>query len=181
MLIADAALPEASMSYSRPVRPVDAYANGGSPPKPVRHTPTSSVSVTSKFNLNAGAFCLLQAQARGVPAPVQRIAADVPTTVSTLLNQTRRLEASLQQWSALEISENEVSDVFVAVGNAFHEMLAAFAAWNIDMRSVQYLCVFLKLLFFFFFADLRDEFVFILSCGPSCRTSRPRYLRAHKH
>lgn len=58
--------------------------------------------------------------------------------MSALLDQTRRLETALQRWAALEISENEVSDVFVTVGNTFHAMLAAFAVWNIDMRYVHF-------------------------------------------
>ena len=61
---------------------------------------------------------------------------EVPTAISTLLDATRRLEESIRRWGLLEISETEVSDVFVDVGNAFHEMLAAFSVHGIDMRCV---------------------------------------------
>lgn len=66
----------------------------------------------------------------------QRTVKDVPVAVSSLLDATKRLEESLRLWSALQLSEMEVSDVFVAVGNHFHEMLAAFSLYNIDMRYV---------------------------------------------
>ncbi|KAL5513018.1 hypothetical protein ACEPAH_3416 [Sanghuangporus vaninii] len=61
---------------------------------------------------------------------------DVPAAVSNLLDATRRLEEALRQWGALEISEIEVSDVFVTVGNYYNEMVAAFQIHNIDMRDV---------------------------------------------
>lgn len=65
--------------------------------------------------------------------PMQRSIRDVPQAVSAMLDQTRRLESSLNMWASLQVSETEVSDVFVAVGNSFHEMCAAFAQYNIDM------------------------------------------------
>ncbi|PAV19987.1 AIP3-domain-containing [Pyrrhoderma noxium] len=77
-----------------------------------------------------------QPSAPGLAPPSARPLPDVPTAVSTLCDTTRRLEESLRRWAALEISENDVSDVFVSVGNSFHEMLAAFAAYGIDMREV---------------------------------------------
>ncbi|KAL5531489.1 hypothetical protein ACEPAG_4366 [Sanghuangporus baumii] len=61
---------------------------------------------------------------------------DVPAAVSNLLDATRRLEEALRQWGALEISEIEVSDVFVIVGNCYNEMIVAFQVHNIDMRDV---------------------------------------------
>lgn len=51
--------------------------------------------------------------------------ADVPATVSNLLDATRRLEESLKRWGALLVSEDEVSDIFVTVGNCYNEMIAA--------------------------------------------------------
>ncbi|KAL5537084.1 hypothetical protein ACEPAF_907 [Sanghuangporus sanghuang] len=62
---------------------------------------------------------------------------DVPAAVSNLLDATRRLEEALRQWGALEISEIEVSDVFVTVGNCYNEMIAAFQVHNIDMRPAR--------------------------------------------
>ena len=65
--------------------------------------------------------------------PATRAVPEVPTAVTALLDATRRLENSLRSWCALQVSETEVSDVFVDVGNKFHEMLAAFAYHSIDM------------------------------------------------
>lgn len=50
---------------------------------------------------------------------------DVPVSVSNLLDATRRLEEALRQWGTLQVSENEVSDVFVNVGNCYNEMMVA--------------------------------------------------------
>ncbi|KAH8111084.1 hypothetical protein DFH11DRAFT_1547003 [Phellopilus nigrolimitatus] len=78
---------------------------------------------------------------RGLPNPPSirtkspsRVVTDIPTAVNNLLDTMRRLEASLRQWGSLEITEVEVSEEFVTFGNCFHEMLAAFAAYNINMR-----------------------------------------------
>lgn len=65
--------------------------------------------------------------------PAGRSVPDVPVAVAALLDSTRRLENGLRLWCNLQVSENEVSDVFVDVGNKFHEMMAAFALHNIDM------------------------------------------------
>ncbi|EJD07370.1 uncharacterized protein FOMMEDRAFT_137706 [Fomitiporia mediterranea MF3/22] len=64
------------------------------------------------------------------------VAPDVPSAVSNLLDATRRLEESLHRWGSLEITETEVSDVFVTVGNCYNEMLAAFSVYHIDMGDV---------------------------------------------
>jgi len=68
--------------------------------------------------------------------PAGRPVPDVPAAVAALLDSTRRLENGLRLWCNLQVSENEVSDVFVDVGNKFHEMMAAFALHNIDMTDV---------------------------------------------
>jgi len=70
--------------------------------------------------------------------PVQNIRAvrDVPTSVSALLDACRRMEASLQMWSNAQVSESDVSDVFVTVGNEFHAAMAAFAQIGIDTSEM---------------------------------------------
>ena len=42
-------------------------------------------------------------------------------------------------WSTLQTSGDEVSDIFVTVGNEYHIMLAAFAGYDIDMRYITYI------------------------------------------
>lgn len=74
---------------------------------------------------------------------------EVPTAINTLLEQTKRLEDSIRRWGLLEVTETEVSDVFVDVGNAFHEMLAAFSVYAIDMGYVEhFLRRFLRLIIY---------------------------------
>ena len=46
------------------------------------------------------------------------------------------MEASLQMWSSSQVSESEVSDAFVTVGNEFHATMAAFAQLGIDTSYV---------------------------------------------
>ena len=57
----------------------------------------------------------------------------VESAVTRLLVAIKQLLESLTHWSNGTMTETEVSDVFVDVGNKFHEMLAAFASHNIDM------------------------------------------------
>lgn len=90
--------------------------------------PTQIVSVASAF--------LARPRSLNSRRMQQRIPGDVPQTVSALIDATRRLQSSLQLWSTQQISEVEVSDIFVAVGNEFNAMVAAFQYYNIDMRFV---------------------------------------------
>ncbi|TDL23811.1 hypothetical protein BD410DRAFT_720480 [Rickenella mellea] len=61
---------------------------------------------------------------------------DVPAAIAALLDSTRRLQSSLRQWSLLQISETEVSDVYVKVCTDFHIAVAALSSYNIDMSDV---------------------------------------------
>lgn len=65
-----------------------------------------------------------------------RTVRDVPSSVSALLEACRRMEASLQMWGSSQVSESEVSDAFVTVGNEFHAAMAAFAQLGIDTSYV---------------------------------------------
>jgi hypothetical protein len=53
-----------------------------------------------------------------------------------LLVAIKQLLEALTLWSSLQYSEEEVSDVYVKLGNSFNEAVAAFAAFNIDMACV---------------------------------------------
>ncbi|TFK51972.1 hypothetical protein OE88DRAFT_1658715 [Heliocybe sulcata] len=61
---------------------------------------------------------------------------DVPTAVQNLLLATKRLQEVLRQWSVAQVSETQVSDVYVQLGNEFNIMVTAFARYNIDMSDV---------------------------------------------
>ncbi|KLO07447.1 hypothetical protein SCHPADRAFT_945283 [Schizopora paradoxa] len=72
----------------------------------------------------------------GRPVHNIRTVRDVPSSVSALLEACRRMEASLQMWSSSQVSESEVSDAFVTVGNEFHATMAAFAQLGIDTTEM---------------------------------------------
>ena len=46
----------------------------------------------------------------------------------------KMLLEALTQWSLMQVDENDVSDVYVQLGNDFNAAVAAFAAFNIDMK-----------------------------------------------
>jgi len=48
----------------------------------------------------------------------------------------KQLLESLTQWSQRKMDEEQVSDVYVRLGNDFNAAVAAFAAFNIDMTCV---------------------------------------------
>jgi hypothetical protein len=56
--------------------------------------------------------------------------------VTRLLVAIKQLLEALTLWSTLKMSETQVSDVYVRLGNDFNAAVAAFAAFNIDMACV---------------------------------------------
>ena len=58
------------------------------------------------------------------------------SAVTRLLVSIKALLESLTNWSQLRIDENEVSNVYVRLGNDFNAAVAAFASFNIDMSCV---------------------------------------------
>lgn len=57
----------------------------------------------------------------------------VESAVTRLLVAIKQLLEALTLWSQLKMDENQVSDVYVRLGNDFNAAVAAFAAFNIDM------------------------------------------------
>ncbi|QRW17082.1 actin-interacting protein 3 [Rhizoctonia solani] len=60
----------------------------------------------------------------------------VQTAVTRLLVATKQLLESLTNWSKGTMSENDVSDVYVQMGNDFNSAVAAFQAAGIDMTDL---------------------------------------------
>ncbi|KAF9453545.1 AIP3-domain-containing protein [Macrolepiota fuliginosa MF-IS2] len=58
------------------------------------------------------------------------------SAVTRLLVSIKALLESLTQWSAQQIDELTVSDVYVRFGNDFNTAVAAFASFNIDMSEL---------------------------------------------
>lgn len=53
--------------------------------------------------------------------------------MTRLLVSIKALLETLTLWSTLKKTENDVSDVYVRLGNDFNAAVAAFAQYNIDM------------------------------------------------
>ncbi|RDB23739.1 Actin-interacting protein 3 [Hypsizygus marmoreus] len=60
----------------------------------------------------------------------------VESAVTRLLVSIKQLLEALTLWSQLKMDENQVSDVYVRLGNDFNAAVAAFAAFNIDMSEL---------------------------------------------
>lgn len=58
---------------------------------------------------------------------------NVESTVTRLLVAIKQLLEALTLWSTGKMTEQQVSDVYVRLGNDFNAAVAAFAAFNIDM------------------------------------------------
>ena len=54
--------------------------------------------------------------------------------MTRLLVAIKQLLESLTNWSVGKMSENQVSDVYVQLGNDFNTCVTAFGAYDIDMR-----------------------------------------------
>ncbi|KAL4066066.1 actin interacting protein 3-domain-containing protein [Scleroderma citrinum] len=60
----------------------------------------------------------------------------VESAVTRLLVAIKQLLESLTLWSNLQMSESQISDVYVRLGNDFNAAVAAFASFNIDMSDL---------------------------------------------
>ncbi|KAH7926418.1 AIP3-domain-containing protein [Leucogyrophana mollusca] len=60
----------------------------------------------------------------------------VESAVTRLLVAIKQLLESLTLWSTLKMTETQVSDVYVRLGNDFNAAVAAFAAFSIDMGDL---------------------------------------------
>jgi hypothetical protein len=60
----------------------------------------------------------------------------VESAVTRLLVYIKQLLEALTLWSTLKMSETQVSDVYVRLGNDFNSAVAAFAAFDIDLACV---------------------------------------------
>lgn len=65
----------------------------------------------------------------------------VESAVTKLLVAIKQLLEALTLWSTLKMSEGQVSDVYVRLGNDFNAAVTAFAAFNIDMTCVLHIYI----------------------------------------
>ncbi|KAK7055435.1 Bud site selection protein 6 [Favolaschia claudopus] len=61
---------------------------------------------------------------------------DVSSAVRTLLVSTKDLQKILIQWSLGQVSETDVSDVYVQIGTDFNATIQAFAYHRIEMSEI---------------------------------------------
>ncbi|KAH9029906.1 actin interacting protein 3-domain-containing protein [Lactarius hengduanensis] len=74
--------------------------------------------------------------ARSVTSTKSRSTPVVESAVTRLLVSIKQLLESLTQWSISKASEEEVSDVYVRLGNDFNTAVSAFAFYEIDMSEL---------------------------------------------
>ncbi|CAE6441121.1 unnamed protein product [Rhizoctonia solani] len=92
---------------------------------PPSHTRSSTRSSTRGSERREGSM-----RSSSVPVP------QVQTAVTRLLVATKQLLESLTNWSKGIMTENDVSDVYVQMGNDFNSAVAAFQASGIDMTDL---------------------------------------------
>ncbi|KAF7369790.1 Bud site selection protein 6 [Mycena venus] len=83
----------------------------------------SSTSSTNTSNSSQGGY-------------VSRNPGDVPTAVHNLLLSTKQLQKILTQWSLGQVSETQVSDVYVQIGTDFNTAIQAFAYHRIELSEI---------------------------------------------
>ena len=66
--------------------------------------------------------------------PNSHIQPAVESAVTRLLVSIKALLQSLTRWSEQQITDMDVSDVYVRLGNDFNAAVAAFAAYGIEMK-----------------------------------------------
>ncbi|KAI9451759.1 actin interacting protein 3-domain-containing protein [Lactarius psammicola] len=74
--------------------------------------------------------------ARSVTSTKSRTTPVVESAVTRLLVSIKQLLESLTQWSHTKSSEEEVSDVYVRLGNDFNTAVSAFVFYEIDMSEL---------------------------------------------
>ncbi|KAI9435248.1 actin interacting protein 3-domain-containing protein [Lactarius indigo] len=74
--------------------------------------------------------------ARSVTSTKSRSTPVVESAVTRLLVSIKQLLESLTQWSISKASEEEVSDVYVRLGNDFNTAVSAFVFYEIDMSEL---------------------------------------------
>jgi hypothetical protein len=71
-----------------------------------------------------------------VYADRDRAMGTIEASVTKLLIATKQLLESLTQWSRRQASENDVSDIYVSLGNEFNRAVVCFQNAGIDMSYV---------------------------------------------
>ena len=78
-------------------------------------------------------MCLIKME---TPPPISKSASSVETSVTKLLISTKQLLQILTQWSKGKVTERNVSDVYVQLGNDFKLVSRHFTHARIDISDL---------------------------------------------
>lgn len=100
-----------------------------------RRAPSTSSVASSSGTVHSSARGSVSTSAGGAGAKSGGgMAAHLETTVTKLLVATKQLLEGLTDWSQGRITEEQVSDIYVRLGNCFNAAVAAFTKEGISMR-----------------------------------------------
>ncbi|KIP02833.1 hypothetical protein PHLGIDRAFT_111593 [Phlebiopsis gigantea 11061_1 CR5-6] len=103
-------------------------ASNGTSRQSSHPTKRDNQSVSSNGSALGGSRGERSSRAQASPA--------IESAVTRLLVSIKALLETLTLWSTLQKTENDVSDVYVRLGNDFNAATAAFASYNIDMTEL---------------------------------------------
>jgi hypothetical protein len=118
-------------------QPVPPPFSTPSPPPKVEHRRTTSSS-KARSNVSLLIVVLCPQISRFTHNSIQPV---VESAVTRLLVSIKQLLEGLTQWANSNSSEEDVSDVYVRLGNDFNAAVAAFGFYEIDMSYVLWSCI----------------------------------------
>lgn len=122
--------------YPAPRSSISGAAGAGQPGQgqhvQSRRAPSTSSIASSSGTAYSSARGSVATSAGGAKAG--GMAAHLETTVTKLLVATKQLLEGLTDWSQGRITEEQVSDIYVRLGNCFNAAVAAFTKEGISMR-----------------------------------------------
>lgn len=135
----DARHVEEKMSSSQQLPP----AYDGHKPRRDNHSVSSTHSSTSASSSSRNGRSHTHVRpSSSLHGPVlKRTQPAVESAVTRLLVAIKQLLESLTLWSNLQMTESQISDVYVRLGNDFNAAVAAFASFNIDMSCVAHFVI----------------------------------------
>ena len=98
---------------------------------------------------------------------------DVPTAVRQLLDSTKQLQEMLKLWGQEQISENEISNLYVQIGHEFNATISAFAYHRIDLRCVDPTSLRFGLVHIYYSSDIHDVPQDLRSVLERCLSEEP--------
>lgn len=90
--------------------------------------------VTSQSSTASSSYTASTGRGSVVGSGSSSAAAHMESTVTKLLVATKQLLEGLTDWSQNKISEEQVSDIYVRLGNCFNACVSAFSKEGISMK-----------------------------------------------